>query len=265
MAILMPGSAISAVATGTHTPHVTRSTAILDVRLAPSPSLANMPSLALSIGPYMSFTVVATSSSRKNNPAHSPRDPPSSNLPMESLLRSMGMMATRAKADSASGPFLSKARPRRHEEMVRRREFRMRRRRSASSCSVWLLSRRSSSSSFARSSSPSFSSSVRCRTLVSRLSNLPTRHFAVSLSNRRIRGASFIRKRDFSMMTPLIPPPPFAEEDASSSDGGMLLPAAPSSPAALSEEEAASLPPIMVMAETSAVLDWSSWRRWRVV
>jgi hypothetical protein len=28
-----------------------------------------------------------------------------------------------------------------------------------------------------------------------------TRHLAVSLSNRRIRGANFIKKRDFSIMT----------------------------------------------------------------
>mmetsp|Transcript_24932 Transcript_24932/g.53117 ORF Transcript_24932/g.53117 Transcript_24932/m.53117 type:complete len:247 (-) Transcript_24932:842-1582(-) len=246
MAILMPGSAISAVATGTHTPQVTRSNSILDPLL----SLANIPSLALSMGPYISFTVVATSSRRKNSPAHSPLDPPSSSFPMDSLERRMGMMATRANADSASGPLRSNARPRRHDEMVSRSTCWTRRRCSSFNCLLRPLSCRPLSSS----SSQSFSSSFKRRTLASRLSSLPARHLAVSLSSLRMRGASFIRNRDFSMTTPLMPPSALT----SLREGRML---------ALSESfEASTAPPLIIaMAETSSELDWSSCRRWRVV
>ena len=48
----------------------------------------------------------------------------------------------------------------------------------------------------------SLSSSINVRTRTNNSSNVDTRHLAVSLSNRRIRGANFARNRDFSKITP---------------------------------------------------------------
>ena len=237
----MPGSAISAVATGTHTPHVTRSTSILVCgTIFPSSSLlsqsmaiislANMPSLTLKIVPYIPLTVFAISSNRKNNPAHSPRDPPSSNFPLDSLDRMIGIMATRAKALSASCPFPSNARPRKQCPIINMRSCD----RCPLSCLVNLFSLSLLLSE----------SSIKCRTFVSRLSNLPTKHLAVSLSSRRIRGESFIKKRDFSMITPLIP---LVMEDVSFREGSMLVESL-----SASFPDLAGVAPPMVMAETSA-------------
>ena len=215
IAILTPGSAMSAVATGTHTPHVTRSTSM------PPPCVANMPSPLLSTGPNIFLTVLAMSSSKKKRPAHSPLDPPSSNAPMDSLDLIIGMIATLAKADSAWLPFPRSANPRRQCPIMRRRF----------SC--------------VSAETETFDSPAdRIRTRSD--SSVATRHLAVSLSSLLIRGASFIKNRDFSMMTPLIP----ELAPVASLSEGSAFELLPSSCVGFSGVE--------VTAETSAELDCSS-------
>mmetsp|Transcript_18709 Transcript_18709/g.45002 ORF Transcript_18709/g.45002 Transcript_18709/m.45002 type:complete len:264 (-) Transcript_18709:100-891(-) len=263
----MPGSAMRAVATGTHTPHVTRSTSIGATNDdAPSisssssfssTSLENMPSPNLNISPYISPTVLAMSSNRKNNPAHSPLGPPSSNLPTLSLDLTIGMMATRAKELSASDPRPSSARPRRAWPIMRSRSDRF----------FFSLSFRERSSfeeplpvrSPSSALPPSDSSSARRRAFAIRPSRRPTRHLAVSLSSLRILGARRIKNRDFSMIAPSMPPP-LSTAGSSFRDGRTLSP-----PASPSLALSAPPPPARVKAETSAELDCNSRRRRRVV
>mmetsp|Transcript_8480 Transcript_8480/g.17530 ORF Transcript_8480/g.17530 Transcript_8480/m.17530 type:complete len:301 (+) Transcript_8480:4280-5182(+) len=271
IAILIPGSAIKAVATGTHTPQVTKSTSIGVLQpfavLSFSCSLAlpfpcstltslsagaNIPSETRNMDPYIDATVLAMSSRRKKRPAHSPRDPPSSSFPMESLDRMMGIMATLANALSASAPFPNRAKPLKQCPIINNKfsflRFLACLSLSFDGCTPPRPIPSSSSSGGARSS-------WNCRSMTDLIStrsssNLPTRHLTVSLSSRRMRGDNFMRKRDFSMMTP---PSPEAELEAVAgppkSEGRELL-------ALSSEVEEAA-----VRAETWAEEVCNSWRR----
>mmetsp|Transcript_36289 Transcript_36289/g.108827 ORF Transcript_36289/g.108827 Transcript_36289/m.108827 type:complete len:241 (-) Transcript_36289:749-1471(-) len=198
MAIFTAGSAMRAVAMGIHTPAVTRSTstgAVVALPLSSSSTPAdgvdtsNMLSLSLSTPPNVDPIDAATSSNKLDNPAHSPLDPPSSSRPMDTFVLTRGMMATRAKADSASLPRPRRANPRRQCPTMRSS-------RDSAAANEEVAppapstTPPSSSLSLSPATLPSISSST--------FSSLAVSDRTASLSSRRMRGANFIRNFAFS-------------------------------------------------------------------
>mmetsp|Transcript_55160 Transcript_55160/g.83466 ORF Transcript_55160/g.83466 Transcript_55160/m.83466 type:complete len:269 (+) Transcript_55160:1302-2108(+) len=161
IAIFMPASAMKAVAIGTQTPAVMRSTAIFG-------PTSNMASARRRTGPNALEMDSVISSSREGRPAHSPRGPPSSSRPIDTFERIMGIIATRAKILSTSLPRPSKARPRMQLPSNSRRSL------SAGSCS------------------PSNAPSRNCCNVRRVFSILYVSDTIVSDSIRLMRGASFI-------------------------------------------------------------------------
>ena len=75
--VFAPGSAISAVTTGAHTPHTARSILVrVTAHLGITGLEANMPLLSHRRGLYIPHMVAVTASRREESLAHSPRSPP---------------------------------------------------------------------------------------------------------------------------------------------------------------------------------------------
>mmetsp|Transcript_13191 Transcript_13191/g.37099 ORF Transcript_13191/g.37099 Transcript_13191/m.37099 type:complete len:241 (+) Transcript_13191:1696-2418(+) len=172
IAILMPASAMSAVAMGTHTPSVIRSISTLVPK-------SNMTSASSNTRPNVFATVTMMSSNNDPSPAHSPRGPPSSRRPIEIFERISGMIATLAKMFSTSLPRPRRARPRIQCPIINNKSF---------SEGVEILF-----SSFSSDCSSSFRESCWSCNLLSVCSVQYESDKMVSDSKRRIRGANFIR------------------------------------------------------------------------
>mmetsp|Transcript_14467 Transcript_14467/g.36322 ORF Transcript_14467/g.36322 Transcript_14467/m.36322 type:complete len:215 (+) Transcript_14467:1448-2092(+) len=163
---------MSAVAIGTQTPPVIRSTSTFVPR-------SNITSASSNTGPNVPATETTMSSNNDFSPVHSPRGPPSSIRPMDIFERIRGIIATRAKMFSTSFPLPSRARPRMQCPIMSCKSF------SEGVSNVFSI--------FSSDDCWSISNRFRSCTLLRIDSVQNERDEIVSDSRRRIRGANFIR------------------------------------------------------------------------